>query len=75
MEGITSYYEVLLAVRAGLLTPAAALRGVDEAKRTPRDAGPRGAERRDRVLRRLDPLYRPDENSSTSRRATTAAGS
>ncbi len=60
MEGVTSYYEVLLAVRAGLLTPA---QGFEEWMtswtghlETP---GRDGAERRDGLVRHLDPLLPP----------------
>ncbi len=57
LEGITSYYEVLLAVRAGLLTPAQGFETwMSVLDGPPRDAGPLRRERRDVLVRRLDPL-------------------
>ncbi len=60
LEGLTSYYEALLLVRAGLHHRGAGLRGVDEAlEGASRDAGPPRPERRNGLLRHVDPLLPP----------------
>ena len=57
MEGITSYYEALLPVRATLMTPAQGFEEWCKELKAHRDnPGSRRAERGDGVLRHVDPL-------------------